>query len=88
MLRHVGATHATVWVQTAAPATVEVLTEGRTHRARTFGVHGFHYALVVVDGLQPGTAVTYEVRVDGSVVWPQPGSTMPPSRIATWKVKA
>ena len=38
-------------------------------------------ALVVLDGLTPGSDDPYEVRLDGVPVWPQPG--MPPSRIRT-----
>ena len=44
-------------------------------------VHGSHYALVVLDGLLPGSDDTYAVRVDDEPVWPRPG--MPPSRIRT-----
>lgn len=68
LLRHVGATDATVWVETDAPCTVEVL----GHRERTFHVAGHHYALVVVDGLEPGTETAYEVRLDDATVWPRP----------------
>ncbi len=50
MLRHVGPTSATIWVETDAPCTVEVL----GHRARTFTVAGHHYALVIVEGLAAG----------------------------------
>ena len=41
------------------PAThsrVTVWAFGRTWSAPTFGAHGHHYALVVVDGLEPGTS--------------------------------
>ena len=60
VLRHVGETTATVWVQTDAPAEVEVL----GCRARTFEVQGCHYALVPVSGLTPDTVTSYEVRED------------------------
>lgn len=79
ILRHVGETTATVWVQTEAKATVEVLGS----RADTFEVQGNHYALVVVDGLTPDTTVEYGVRVNGTDAWPQPDSPFPPSVIAT-----
>lgn len=46
ILRYVGETEATVWVETAEPCTVGVL--GRT--ARTFRVEGHDYALVVLRG--------------------------------------
>ena len=51
LLRHVDPVSATVWVETDRPCEVAVL--GR--RARTFGVGGHHYALVVIDGLEPGS---------------------------------
>ncbi|HKG50629.1 MAG TPA: alkaline phosphatase D family protein [Actinomycetales bacterium] len=79
LLRYVGDTCATVWVETDRPCTVEVL----GHRAETWGVHGHHYALVVVEGLQPDTETPYTVRLDGAVVWPEPGSSYPPSVIRT-----
>lgn len=79
VLRHVGETTATVWVQTDRPAMVEVLGA----RAPTFTVAGFHYALVDVTGLQPGMSTTYEVHLDSHLVWPRPGSAWPASRIRT-----
>ena len=51
MLRYVGETEATVWVEADQECEVEVL--GR--RARTFAVAGHHYGLVVLDGLAPGS---------------------------------
>ena len=68
-----------VWVQTEKPATVEVL----GCRAPTFEVQGHHYALVPVEGLTPDSTTTYEVRVDGFLVWPEPDSPFPPSVIRT-----
>jgi hypothetical protein len=79
LLRHVDPVSATVWVETDRPCEVEVL--GR--RARTFCVNGHHYALVVVEDLEPGTSTPYEVHLDGAQVWPQPHSAFPPSRIRT-----
>ena len=81
MLRYVDETSATVWVRTAAAARVTVERAGRTWSAPTVAVHGSHFALVVLDGLLPGTDDTYAVRVDDALVWPRPG--MPPSRIRT-----
>ncbi|NHA67929.1 alkaline phosphatase family protein [Phycicoccus sp. CMS6Z-2] len=81
MLRYVDATSATVWVRTAQACTVTVERAGRTWSARTFGVHGSHYALVVCDGMEPATDETYEVRLDDETVWPLEGE--PPSRIRT-----
>jgi hypothetical protein len=66
LLRYVGATDATVWVETARSCEVEVL--GCT--ARTFEVSGHHYAIVHVTGLAAGTETPYEVRLDGERVWP------------------
>ncbi len=81
MLRYVDETSATVWVRTAASARVTVERADRSWSAATVAVHGSHYALVVLDGLLPGTDDTYAVRVDDVPVWPRPG--MPPSRIRT-----
>jgi hypothetical protein len=55
MLRYVDETSATVWVRTADAVTVTVERAGRVWSARTFAVHGAHYALVVLDGLTPGS---------------------------------
>jgi len=79
VLRHVGETTASVWVQTERAATVSVL----GCSARTFEVAGHHYALVPVTGLEPGSRVAYEVKVDGERVWPQATSPFPPSVIRT-----
>jgi hypothetical protein len=79
LLRHVDPVSATVWVETDRPCEVDVL--GR--RARTFCVGGHHYALVVVEDLEPGSATPYEVRLDGARVWPPERSEFPPSRIST-----
>lgn len=79
LLRHVGATDATVWVETDTPCTVEVLGS----RARTWEAGGHHYALVCVSGLEPGRATAYEVRLDDTVVWPPPDSRYPPSLVRT-----
>ncbi len=79
LLRHIGSTDATVWVETDGPCSVEVI----GHRQETFEMAGHHYALVCIEGLRPGTSTTYDVRLDGQAVWPPPGSTYPPSRIRT-----
>jgi hypothetical protein len=79
VLRHVGTTTATVWVQTDRRCTVSVL--GAT--ARTFEVLGHHYALVDVTGLAPGSSTAYAVDLDGQRAWPSVGSPWPPSRIRT-----
>jgi DNA-binding transcriptional regulator YhcF (GntR family) len=79
LLRHVDPVSATVWVETDRPCTVDVL--GRT--ARTFCVGGHHYALVVVEDLEPGSTTPYEVHLDDVRVWPPQDSAFPPSRIRT-----
>ncbi|WP_067652607.1 alkaline phosphatase D family protein [Nocardia harenae] len=83
VLRHVDATSATVWVETDAPCEVTVLGAG----ARTFQVGELHFALVVVEGLEPDGSVPYEVALDGARVWPEPDSEFPPSRIRTHPVR-
>ncbi len=79
LLRHVDPVSATIWVETDRACVVEVL--GRT--ADTFCVNGHHYALVVVEDLEPGSTTPYEVHLDGQRVWPPAHSPFPPSRIRT-----
>jgi hypothetical protein len=79
LLRYVSTTEATVWVETDAPCEVTILERS----ARTFEVAGHHYALVVFDGLQPGSTLPYEVRLDGTQVWPRPDDPYPPCVIRT-----
>ncbi|MBW3608464.1 MAG: alkaline phosphatase family protein [Actinobacteria bacterium] len=79
LLRYVSDTEATVWVQTDEPCTVTVLDRSAT----TFTVAGHHYALVVLDGLQPGSTLPYEVALDGTPRWPRPGDPYPPCVIRT-----
>jgi hypothetical protein len=79
LLRNAGATDAVVWVETDVRCTVEVL----GCSSPTFRVGDHHYALVHVTGLEPGTAREYEVRLDGTAVWPEPGSPFPPSVVRT-----
>jgi hypothetical protein len=79
VLRYVDETDATVWVETDAACTVDVL----GHTARTFAVCGHHFALVHVTGLEPGSTTAYGVALDGEARWPQPGSPFPPSVIRT-----
>ena len=79
LLRHVDPVSATVWVETAGPCEVDVL--GR--RTRTFCVGDHHYALILVEDLEPGSTTPYEVRLDGELVWPPSESDFPPSRIRT-----
>jgi hypothetical protein len=79
LLRYVGETEATLWVETDDPCEVSVLSS----RAPTFCVRGHHYAIVYVKGLAPGTRYEYTVELDGEEVWPDPGSAMPPPSIRT-----
>ena len=83
LLRYVDATSATVWVETRARAEVTVRAGDRSWATGTFAVHGHHYALVEVDGLEPGSTTPYTVEVDGQQVWPEPDSAYPPPVIAT-----
>ncbi|GLW64874.1 metallophosphatase [Actinomadura rubrobrunea] len=85
LLRHVEERTATVWVETDRPCEVRVVAGGHgvDASAQTFTVHGHHYALVDVDGLEPGSEVPYEVLIDGERVWPEEGSSFPPSTIRT-----
>jgi hypothetical protein len=79
MLRHVGETEATVWVETDRACQVEIL--GR--QAATFEVAGHHYGLVVIDGLEPGSEHEYQVALDGTVRWPALAGDFPPSLLRT-----
>jgi phosphodiesterase/alkaline phosphatase D-like protein len=79
ILRYVSETEATVWVETDSACEVEVL--GCV--ARTFQVESNHYAIVTASGLEPGSVVPYDVRLDGEVHWPLPDTQFPPSTIRT-----
>ena len=79
LLRYVGETAVTVWVETDRACQVEIL----GHQARTFEVAGHHYGLVIVDGLRPGAEHQYQVALDGAVRWPEPGPEFPPSVLRT-----
>ncbi|MBO0785355.1 MAG: alkaline phosphatase family protein [Actinobacteria bacterium] len=79
LLRYVGETAVTIWVETDRACRVEIL----GHQARTFEVAGHHYGLVVADGLRPGTEAEYQVALDGVVRWPEPDSPFPPSVLRT-----
>ncbi|MEV4880372.1 alkaline phosphatase D family protein [Streptomyces cyaneofuscatus] len=80
---------ATVWVEASRPCTVEVrCADGASGVSPTFAVGGHHYALVVVEGLTPGTTTAYEVLIGDRRVWPPEGSRLPPSTITTPPVGA
>jgi hypothetical protein len=78
LLRYAGTESATFWVETSRACEVEVL----GHTTRTFAVEGHHYALLLVDDLEPGTVTEYEVRLDGRLVWP-PQDDRPRSAVHT-----
>lgn len=83
LLRYVDETSAALWVETAAPATVTVTRGSASATAQTFVVHGHHYALVELDGLEPGTTEAYSLAIDDDRVWPPEGSPFPDPVIAT-----
>ncbi|MET4096317.1 alkaline phosphatase D family protein [Arthrobacter sp. UYCu712] len=85
MMRYVDETSASIWVETRDAARVSVRAGGRACEARTFAVHGHHFALVEMDGLEPGTVTPYTVDVNGTRVWPDATSGFPPPVIATLK---
>ena len=79
MLRHVDGTSATIWVETSDACEVTILSGSR----RTFQVGDRYYALVCVEGLEPGTSTDYEVRLDGELVWPPADTDFPAPRVRT-----
>lgn len=72
-------TTATVWVETDRACRVTVLDS----TASTFRVHGHHYALVEIDGLEPDTTYPYVVTLDGEPVWPPVDYELPDPVIRT-----
>jgi hypothetical protein len=85
MMRYVDETSASVWVETRDAARVSLRAGGRCWEAGTFAVHGHHYALLELDGLEPGTVTPYALDINGTQAWPDAGSPLPfpPSMIAT-----
>src|SRR3712207_2948760 len=79
MLRYCGETEATIWVETDAACEVEIL--GRTKK--TFEISGHHYAIVCIDGLEPNSVTPYDVKLDGELIWPEPGYKFPQPSIRT-----
>jgi PhoD-like phosphatase len=79
LLRYVGETAATIWVETDRPCRVAIL----GHQTPTFEVAAHHYALTVIDGLEPGRDYEYQVTLDGTVRWPEPDTPFPASVIRT-----
>jgi hypothetical protein len=91
LIRYVDETSASVWVETRDDARVTLTAGGRSWEARTFTAHGHHYAVVVAEGLRPGSITPYSVAIDGTTVWPpahdggDAGAAFPPSVIPTLK---
>ena len=83
LLRHVGRTDATVWVEADSPCEVEVVVGDSFHRSRTFRVGDHHYALAHVTDLESSSSYEYAVTLDGEKVWPEPTSPFSPSFIRT-----
>ncbi|WP_265444620.1 alkaline phosphatase D family protein [Flexivirga meconopsidis] len=83
LVRYVDETSATIWVETSEATDVTVSIGQASWLAPTFSAHGKHYALVIVDGLAPGSVSDYQVRLGGAQVWPPADSPFPPSRVAT-----
>ncbi|WP_245650319.1 alkaline phosphatase D family protein [Millisia brevis] len=64
ILRYVDDHRATVWFETARPATITVTTSvGVTVEDHTWGLYDHHYALLVLEGLPADTAIEYGVTV-------------------------
>ena len=83
LVRYVDTTRACVWVETGASAEVTVVAGERRFSARTFAVHGHHYALLEIDGLGKGTHTPYAVEVDGTTAWPPADTSYPEPVLAT-----
>src|SRR5262245_18490018 len=84
LLRRVVGSRATIWVETSSPAVIIVRAAGgASGTAPTFSAYGHHYALVVVEGLAPDCATSYEVLIDNNLAWPVPESNFPSSMIRT-----
>ena len=83
LLRFTDQNSASIWVEVDRAATVTVRAFDRSWSARTFAVHGHHYALVELDGLAPATRSPYEVAIDDETVWPPAYDALPTPQIAT-----
>src|ERR1044072_7269006 len=79
LLRYVSTTEATIWVETSEACEVEPVGQ----REPTCAVAGHHYALVRIEGLEPGGFYEYGVALDGEQRWPGPDGELPPSAIRT-----
>jgi PhoD-like phosphatase len=88
LLRYVSDTEATIWVETDTPCAVSVRpadgsAAAPTATEETFCVGGHHYALVVLEGLAPGSTLPYAIALDGERAWPPAGDAFPPCVIRT-----
>ena len=83
MLRYVDHGEATIWVETDRACVVTIDAGPLSASSATWAVHGHHYALLQLSGLGEGTVTPYEVRLDDTLVWPEPDSPYPPSVIRT-----
>ncbi len=79
MLRFVDETSATIWMETDEAGTVQILGFSTT----TFTVKDRHYALVMIEDLQPGSENEYSVEFNGHVLWPDEAASHPMSVIRT-----
>ncbi|AEF40907.1 alkaline phosphatase D family protein [Hoyosella subflava] len=70
LLRYVDADSATVWVQTNQRCQVTVICGDQSVTESTWSVHGRHFALIVLTGLTPGSALPYSLELDGEPTWP------------------
>lgn len=76
MVRHTDRETAAIWVEVSGHAVVEVAAGEVVAEAATFRVHGHHFALVELSGLEPGSVTPYVVAVrapgqeTSTVVWP------------------
>jgi hypothetical protein len=79
MLRFVDETSATIFVETSEACLVAIC----GHDTYTFEVASHHYALVIIEGLKPGSTTEYQVKLDGVQCWPLGGDGFPNSVIRT-----
>ncbi len=79
MLRYVGETVATIFVETSGPCSVTI----NGIESPTFSVSSHHYALVMVEGLEPASITEYSVFLNKELKWPPAGSQFPQSVIRT-----
>ena len=69
ILRYADPDEATVWVETDEACEVEILDQ----TTKTFCVAGHHYAILILENLEPGCQYPYSVKLDGLLAWPERG---------------